>query len=211
MKLQITPDIDSFYAEAIMYPEIGFGNSWGRVPLLKIKTKIYHIGTDDGVEDGEFSKVKIGEMVLYKVNKWDDIQLVCDAISSSMDEVGVAIHRVMGPDNDDDEFEDMDAVFAGDPFVLEHFGLEPEFQKKRLGHLALHLGLQASGCEGHPVFIRPANSEESKFYENFDFLKKFYLDAEDRSYVIDSTEVIIYPVYNDGNSVEKKRNERLGN
>ncbi len=51
---------------------------------------------------------------------------------------------------DDDDF----GGFLGSPvFVLERYDLLPEYRDKRLGHLALQVGLQTAGCEDHSLFI----------------------------------------------------------
>lgn len=201
--MKIPNDIDEFYAVAEMTAaeEFEFGASWRRCPCLIIKTKVFYRKWNED----EIEPIEIGSMKLFKLNPNTDVVMVCDHISSSDCEVGEAIASVMDWDNSGEENFDDDAACAGSPYILSWFEVKEEFRKQRLGHLVLHTGLQASGCEGHPVFMLPSSNKK---HAGFDFLTQFYLDADKRTYVVPGSRIVCASVYNDGGSVYQKRQER---
>ena len=191
-----------FYSVATMRAEPGYGHEWERCSALEIETTIYLINEDrKGIEDD----TKVGTMKLIKISKEADIASILDNISGDEAIVGVAIDGVLnGDSNGQPELFDDDVMCAGDPFVVTRFDVEPEFKGKRLGHTILHIALQGSGCEGHSIFFLPSKAKSDSGIE---FLTKFYLDGEKRSYVVKGTKVVCYNYYNSGGSVRKKREE----
>ena len=175
-----------------------------RCPCLKIKTKVFFRNWNESEDD--FEPIEIGSMKLYKLNANENVAMVCDHISGDDEEVGVAIASVMDWDNSEEDIWDEDATFSGNPYILSWFEVKEEFRKQRLGHLVLHTGLQASGCEGHPVFMLPSPNEK---HAGFEFLTQFYLDADKGTYVIPGSRIVCASVYNDGGSVYQKRHQRM--
>ena len=143
-------------------------------------------------------------MSLFKFNKEDNISFISDAISGDDAEVGAAISRVLEPDYDETKSEEIDenALFAGNPSIVSWFQICEEYRNKRLGHMLLHVALQSSGCEGHSVFFLPSPNPD---HAGFEFLTKFYLDADLGNYVIKDSRIVCCSNYNSSNSVKKAR------
>ena len=194
-------DIDDFYGVATYQPADEYPNSWRQIPALKVETKIYHRIWD---KDHDYTVKEVGSMSLFKFNKEDDISFISDAISGDDAEVGAAISRVLEPDYDETKSEEIDenALFAGNPFIVSWFQICEEYRNKRLGHMLLHVALQSSGCEGHSVFFLPSPNPD---HAGFEFLTKFYLDADLGSYVIKDSRIVCCSNYNSSNSVKKAR------
>ena len=197
-------DINDFHGIATYEPSDEFGNSWYAIGALKVSTKIYHRIWDD--DDSEYTDKEVGKMKLYKLNKQDDVAYVSDAISGDDAEVGSAINRVLNPDDYGTEMRDIDedVLYAGNPFIVSWFEICEEYRNKRLGHTLLHVALQSSGCEGHSIFFLPSPNPD---HAGFDFLTKFYLDADLGNYVVEDSRIVCCSFYNGSNSVEKKRKE----
>ena len=195
-------NIGDFHSVATMIVEPGYGVSWRRCPVLEIETTIYLRNLDgNGIEDD----TKVGTMKLLKVNKNDEVYEVLDNIRSEDAQVGEVLDLLLnGDEKGRDDVWDENVFLSGDPYVLTRFDVEPEWRGKRLGHIILHIGLQGSGCEGHPVLLLPSNNDKDSGRE---FLTKFYLDGEQHSYVVKGTDVVVYSTYNDGCSVETNREE----
>lgn len=185
--MKIEHDISLFYGRAIIEPgkDAGGYASWENCDMQNISTTIYY---RDFSEDGDFISIEIGLMTLYKLNHQLDVFDSLDAIDGDSAEVGEAMLSVK--------------KFKTHPFVLTWFELKEEFRKQRLGHLVFHVGLQSSGCEGHPLFLLPSTNEN---HSGFEFLTQFYLDADMKTEVIEGTRIVHCPMYNNRNSVMRKR------
>ena len=195
--------IDDFYGIATYEPADGYPNSWRQIGALKVETKICHRIWDD---NDEFTVKEVGNMTLYKLNKYVDLLGVSDSISQSDGEVGVAIDSVLNPDLDEIDILDYDeeVLYAGNPFIVSWFEIKEEYRKKRLGHSLLHIALQSSGCEGHSIFFLPSENPD---HAGFDFLTKFYLDADQRNYVVKDSRIVCCSNYNSSDSVIENREE----
>ena len=68
--------------------------------------------------------------------------------------------------------------------------------------MLLHVALQSSGCEGHSIFFLPSPNPD---HAGFEFLTKFYLDADLGNYVVKDSRIVCCSSYNSSNSVEKAR------
>ena len=119
--------------------------------------------------------------------------------------MGEALQEVLRPEGYDDI--DEDALYAGYPFIVSWFEIEEEFRRKRLGHLLLHVALQSSGCEGHSIFFLPSPNPD---HAGFDFLTKFYLDADQGNYVVKDTRIVCCSNYNSMGSVLRNRQKDKG-
>ena len=195
--------IDDFYGIATYEPADGYPNSWRQIGALKVETKICHRIWDD---NDEFTVKEVGNMTLYKLNKYVDLLGVSDSISGEDGEVGVAIDSVLNPDLDEIDILDYDeeVLYAGNPFIVSWFEIKEEYRKKRLGHSLLHVALQSSGCEGHSIFFLPSENPD---HAGFDFLTKFYLDADQRNYVVKDSRIVCCSNYNSSDSVFENRVE----
>tara|TARA_Y100000739_G_scaffold117884_1_gene101335 strand:- start:328 stop:930 length:603 start_codon:yes stop_codon:yes gene_type:complete len=195
--------IDDFYGIATYEPADGYPNSWRQIGALKVETKICHRIWDD---NDEFTVKEVGNMTLYKLNKYVDLLGVSDSISGEDGEVGVAIDSVLNPDLDEIDILDYDeeVLYAGNPFIVSWFEIKEEYRKKRLGHSLLHIALQSSGCEGHSIFFLPSENPD---HAGFDFLTKFYLDADQRNYVVKDSRIVCCSNYNSSDSVFENRVE----
>jgi len=196
-------DIDDFYGVATYHNADEYPNSWSQIPALKVSTTIYHI---DLQEDNSTEKV-VGKMILYKLNKDLDVLDVSDSISGDDGEVGVAIHDTLHPDWDETDVDAMneEVLYAGNPFIVSSFEIEEEYRKKRLGHALLHVALQSSGCEGHSVFFLPSPNPD---HAGFEFLTKFYLDADLGNFVVKDSRIVCCSCYNSSDSVPHRRKQR---
>ena len=196
-------DIDDFYGVAIYRNADEYPNSWSQIPALKITTTITH--TD--WEEDNFTERLAGKMILYKLNKDVGVLEVCDSISGDEGEVGVAIHDTLHPDWDEIGIDEMyeDVLYAGNPFIVSWFEIEEEYRKKRLGHALLHVALQSSGCEGHSVFFLPSPNPD---HAGFEFLTKFYLDADLGNFVVKDSRIVCCSCYNSSDSVPHRRKQR---
>ena len=199
----MTFNIDDFYGVATYQPADDYPNSWRQIAALKVETKICQRIWDD---EDEFTVKEVGNMTLYKLNKHVDLLGVSDSISQSDGEIGVAIESVLNPDWDEVDVIDMDenASCAGNPFIVSWFEIKKEYRKKRLGHALLHIALQSSGCEGHSIFFLPSPSPD---HAGFDFLTKFYLDADQGNYVVKDSRIVCCSNYNSSDSVIENRVE----
>ena len=195
--------IDDFYGVATYQPADEHPNSWRQIAALKVETKICQRIWDD---EDEFTVKEVGNMTLYKLNKHVDLLGVSDSISQSDGEVGVAIESVLNPDWDEVDIIDMDenASYAGNPFIVSWFEIKEEYRKKHLGHSLLHIALQSSGCEGHSIFFLPSSNPD---HAGFDFLTKFYLDADQGNYVVKDSRIVCCSNYNSSDSVIENRVE----
>lgn len=195
--------IDDFYGIATYQPD-EYPNSWRQIAALKVETKICQRIWDD---DDEFTLKEVGNMKLYKLNKYVNLLDTSDNISGDDGEVGVAIESVLNSDLDDVDILDMDeeVLYAGNPFIVSWFEIKEEYRKKRLGHALLHIALQSSGCEGHSIFFLPSPNPD---HAGFDFLTKFYLDADQGNYVVKDSRIVCCSNYNSSDSVSKKMEER---
>tara|TARA_B100000482_G_scaffold143070_1_gene105698 strand:- start:69 stop:671 length:603 start_codon:yes stop_codon:yes gene_type:complete len=195
--------IDDFYGIATYEPADGYPNSWRQIGALKVETKICHRIWDD---NDEFTVKEVGNMTLYKLNKYVDLLGVSDSISGEDGEVGVAIDSVLNPDLDEIDILDYDeeVLYAGNPFIVSWFEIKEEYRKKRLGHSLLHIALQSSGCEGHSIFFLPSENPD---HAGFDFLTKFYLDADQGNYVVKDSRIVCCSNYNSSDSVFENRVE----
>ena len=195
--------IDDFYGIATYEPADGYPNSWRQIGALKVETKICHRIWDD---NDEFTVKEVGNMTLYKLNKYVDLLGVSDSISGEDGEVGVAIDSILNPDLDEIDILDYDeeVLYAGNPFIVSWFEIKEEYRKKRLGHSLLHIALQSSGCEGHSIFFLPSENPD---HAGFDFLTKFYLDADQRNYVVKDSRIVCCSNYNSSDSVFENRVE----
>ena len=193
----MTFNIDDFYGVATYQPADDYPISWTQIAALKVETKICQRIWDD---EDEFTVKEVGNMTLYKLNKHVDLLGVSDSISQSDGEIGVAIESVLNPDWDEVDVIDMDenASCAGNPFIVSWFEIKKEYRKKRLGHALLHIALQSSGCEGHSIFFLPSPSPD---HAGFDFLTKFYLDADQGNYVVKDSRIVCCSNYNSSDSV----------
>jgi len=185
--MEIEHDISLFYGRAIIEPgEYTVGiSSWQNCGLQNINTIIYY---RDFSEDGGFNSIEIGLMTLYKLNTQLDVLETLDAIDGDSAEVGEAMQLVKKSKTH--------------PFVLSWFELREEFRNQNLGHLVFHVGLQSSGCEGHPLFLLPSPNEN---HAGFEFLTKFYLESDLKAEVIDGTRIVYCHNYNHLNSVVMNR------
>ena len=93
-------------------------------------------------------------------------------------------------------------------YLLARFDLLPKYQKKKLGHASLHIGLQAAGCEGCPTFVMPSKIEEDAGWE---FLKDFYMGMDLNTLYINEFNTVCAPDYNSGRGVAKARQGDIGN
>ena len=145
-------------------------------------------------------------MKLYKLNKYVNLLDTSDNISGDDGEVGVAIESVLNSDLDDVDILDMDEeiLYAGNPFIVFWIEIKEEYRKKRLGHALLHIALQSSGCEGHSIFFLPSPNPD---HAGFDFLTKFYLDADQGNYVVKDSRIVCCSNYNSSDSVSQNREE----
>ena len=195
--------IDDFCGIATYEPADGYPNSWRQIGALKVETKICHRIWDD---NDEFTVKEVGNMTLYKLNKYVDLLGVSDSISGEDGEVGVAIDSVLNPDLDEIDILDYDeeVLYAGNPFIVSWFEIKEEYRKKRLGHALLHIALQSSGCEGHSIFFLPSPNPD---HAGFDFLTKFYLDADQRNYVVKDSRIVCCSNYNSSDSFSQNREE----
>jgi hypothetical protein len=184
--MQIEHEISLFYGRAVIEPgEIaGSCSSWNICDLQNINTTIFYRNFS---EDGSFEIIEIGSMVLYKLNHQVDVFDALDALDGDSSEVGEAM--IM-------------KKIKTRPYVLSWFEIKEQFRKQGLGHLALHVGLQSSGCEGHPLFLMPSPNEN---HAGFEFLTDFYLDSDMKTEMIDDTRIVFCPMYNNRNSVVIKR------
>ena len=89
--------------------------------------------------------------------------------------------------------------------VNSWFEIEEEYRKKRLGHALLHVALQSSGCEGHSVFFLPSPNPD---HAGFEFLTKFYLDADLGNFVVKDSRIVCCSNYNSSDSVPFRRKQR---
>ena len=195
--------IDDFFGIATYQPD-EYPNSWRQIAALKVETKICQRIWED---EDEFTVKEVGNMKLYKLNKHVDLLGASDNISENDGEVGVAIESVLNSDLDDVDILDMDEVvlYAGNPFIVSWFEIKEEYRKKRLGHALLHIALQSSGCEGHSIFFLPSPNPD---HAGFDFLTKFYLDADQGNYVVKDSRIVCCSNYNSSDSVSKKMEAR---
>jgi hypothetical protein len=196
-------DIDDFNGVAIYKPADEYPNSWSQMPALKAVTTIYH---SDWKEDN-FTTKEAGKMILCKLNKDVDVLDVSDSTSGDDGEVGVAIHDTLHPDWDEIDVDEMneDVLYAGNPFIVSWFEIEEQYRKKRLGHALLHVALQSSGCEGHSVFFLPSPNPD---HAGFEFLTKFYLDADLGNFVVKNSRIVCCSNYNSSDSVPHRRKQR---
>ena len=197
-------DIGDFYAVATYQPADEYPNSWKQIPVLKVETRIFHRIWD---EEDNFTIKEAGNMKLYKLNKDVDVLGVSDSISCSDGEVGSAIHDTLHPDWGKMGTDEMngDVLYAGNPFIVSWFEIEEEYRKKRLGHALLHVALQSSGCEGHSVFSLPSPNLD---HAGFEFLTKFYLDADLGNFVVKDSRIVCCSNYNSSDSVPFRRKQR---
>ena len=193
--------LEDFYGVATYQPADEYPNSWRHIPVLKVSTKIYHRIWD---LDHDYTVKEVGNMSLFRFNKEDDISFYSDAISGDDAEVGAAISGVLDPDFDEVDVCDIDedASYAGNPFIVSWFEICEEYRNKRLGHMLLHVALQSSGCEGHSIFFLPS---PNPYHAGFEFLTKFYLDADLGNYVVKDSRIVCCSNYNSSNSVKKAR------
>ena len=186
--MKIEHDISLFYGKATTEPNSDADegvSSWGNFEIQNINTTIYY---RDFSEDGDLNNTEIGLMSLYKLHRQADVFEILDSINCDSEEIAEAMLSVNG--------------FKTHPFVLNWFELKEEYRKQRLGHLVFHVGLQSSGCEGHPLFLLPSTNEN---HAGFEFLTQFYLDADMNTEVIEGTRIVYCPMYNNRNSVIRKR------
>jgi len=197
-------DIDDFYGVATYQSADEYPHSWDQIPALKVETKICHRIWD---EEDNYTIKEAGKMKLYKLNKDVDVLGVSDSISGDDSEVGVTIHNVLHSDWDEIGTDEMneDVLYAGNPFIVSWFEIEEEYRKKRLGHALLHVALQSSGCEGHSVFFLPSPNPD---HAGFEFLTKFYLDADLGNFVVKDSRIVCCSNYNSSNSVPIRRKQR---
>ena len=189
--MAVTNEIECFFGIAKMQHEQWSGDggpSWSRYPMLEINTTIFFKEYD---EDYNHEVVEIGLMKLYKLNKQSDMWDSCDSIDGDSEEVGAAIESVPN--------------LKADPYILSWFEIKEQYRKKGLGHIALHIGLQSSGCEGHPLFLLPSPNEK---HSGFEFLTQFYLDADMRSFIVEGSRIVCCPMYNNRDSVMRKMSKR---
>ncbi len=193
-----TPEINDFIAISTMrnrqLPD------WSRARHLEIDTEVFL--ADDDAEPKE----KVGLMKLWKIpGVWDDDVIdVLDELSSDNLEVGEAIAKVCdmySPLWDEEVFNNQ----ASGNYLVEWFEVLQEFRGKRLGHAIFHAALQASGAEGHPVFLFPSLDDER--HAGRDYLRKFYEDADEKSYLVEGTNIHCFSSYNGEGSVMKKRKD----
>ena len=209
-------DIPSYRFRSFCCSESHEGCDWTTASLIE-----YHCGVfyQSDIGEDEDSGVLVAKHKLYRVNRDFDFFQSLDVVSQTLAEMGGAITRVMGDgekQTSDELFDDDCMISGGHPFVLDDFRVEKEFRGKGLGHLCLHLGLQAAGVEGNSLFIYP--SKESEHFDEFkretrehsdwEFLKSFYLSMDKGMKLIEEYNTIYASVYNSMNSVSRNREER---
>lgn len=186
--MAVTNEIECFFGIAKMQHE-QWGSegspSWSRCPMLEINTTMFFKDYDEDCRNHEV--IEIGLMKLYKLNKQSNMWDICDSIDGDSEEVGAAIESVPN--------------LKADPYILSWFEIKEQYRKKGLGHIALHIGLQSSGCEGHPLFLLPSQNEN---HSGFEFLTQFYLDADMKSFIVEGSRIVCCPMYNNRNSVMRK-------
>ena len=129
-------------------------------------------------------------MVLYKLNHQVDIFDALDALDGDSSEVGEAM--IM-------------KKIKMRPYVLSWFEIKEQFRKQVLDHFVLHVGLQSSGCEGHPLFLMPSPNEN---HAGIEFLTDFYMDSDMKTEMIDDTRIVFCPMYDNRDSVARKRKKQ---
>ena len=130
--------------------------------------------------------------------------VVSDSTSCSDSEVGVAIHNTFHPDLNEVDVDEIDenALYACSPFIVSWFDTCEEYRNKHLGHMLLHIALQSYSCEGHLIFFLPSPNPD---HAGFEFLTKFYLDADLENYVVKDSCIVCCSNYNSSDSVPFRR------
>lgn len=191
--------------------DIEVSEEWRPAPLLRGNVWIYYspyIENDETDEDelnedelDEHEGVVIGEMLLYRFHRNRSATRIGDEIDQNLYDAARAMHAVT--EDKESVYYDLDAI-GNHRYLLDDFDLLPKYQKKRLGYLALHKGLQSAGCESNPVFVLPSKLEEDAGWE---FLKRFYERMDMTASYLEEFNCVVIPNYNIEDGVMEMRNQ----
>ena len=178
---------------------------WDNAWLMSGQVWIYYSPWVKGDELEQYEGVMIGEMSVYRFHHGMAATVIGDCIDQDLYEAGEAM-RIVTEEYANDELY-LDGLYQPETmgkhrYLLERFDLLPKYQKKRLGHASLHIGLQAAGCEGFPVFVMPSKIEDDAGWQ---FLKDFYMGMDTNTLYVEEFNTVCAPDYNSGRGVLKAR------
>ena len=175
--------------------DIEVSDEWSPVPLLRGHVWIYYSPRIENDWLDEYEGIVIGEMTLYHFHANCYPLTIGDQIDQDIYDLAKAIHAVT--QDKENVYFDWEAV-GSHIYVLDDLQLLPRYQKKKLGYLALHKGLQSAGCESHPVFVMPSKREKDAGWE---FLKQFYERMDMNASYLEEFNCVVIPSYNTFGSV----------
>ena len=173
---------------------------WDTAWLMSGEVWIYYSPWIECDELELYEGVVIGDMSIYRFHYGMSATRIGDCIDQDLYEAGEAM-RLVTEDYDDDQYYQPETA-EKHRYLLARFDLLPKYQKKRLGHLSLHTGLQAAGCEGCPTFVMPSKIEEDAGWQ---FLKDFYMSMDINTLYVEEYNTICAPDYNHWKGVQKVR------
>ena len=192
---------DDLHAFALWEPFIDAGGSWECAAILEGDVFVYFQDHESG-DNSVYSGVEIAHLKFYRIDKYSNVSLCGDMLSSDGLKMGEAYELL--EDIDSESFEES-ILTAGHPYFLDDFQVKKEYQRKGLGYPCLHLGLQAAGCEGSTLLLIPSKRKKDA---GFEFLKQFYMKMDMGTIWVEKHEVVCIPVYNCNDSVKYLRERK---